>query len=52
MAMLWLIYEGILQHLAYLESTNITLIELDMNYQQRKEKLTELFKRRLLEMTA
>ncbi len=41
-----------LEHLAYLESTNITLIELDMNYQQRKEKLTELFKRRLLEMTA
>lgn len=41
-----------LEHLAYLERTNIALIELDMSYQQRKEKLTELFTRHLLEKTA
>ncbi len=38
-----------LEHLAYLERTNIALIELDMSYQQRKEKLSELFTRHLLE---
>ena len=38
-----------LEHLAYLERTNTTLLELDMSYQQRKEKLTELFTRHLLE---
>ena len=42
----------LLEHLAYLERTNIALIELDMSYQQRKEKLTELFTRHLLEKTA
>lgn len=41
-----------LAHVAYLERTNVALIELDMSYQQRKEKLTELFKRRIFEMTA
>lgn len=41
-----------LEHLAYLERTNIALIELDMSYQQRKEKLTELFTRHLLEKAA
>lgn len=41
-----------LEYLAYLERTNIALIELDMSYQQRKEKLTELFTRHLLEKTA
>ena len=41
-----------LELLAYLERTNIALIELDMSYQQRKEKLTELFARHLMEKAA
>jgi len=60
----WLLSEGLtgelrqhlsadqLELLAYLERTNIALIELDMSYQQRKEKLTELFTRHLLEKAA
>lgn len=38
-----------LKHLAYLERTNTAFIEMDMSYDQRKEKLTELFTRHLLE---
>lgn len=34
-----------LEHLSYLEQTNITLIELGHNYAQRKAKLTELSQR-------
>ena len=41
-----------LVNLAYLERTNVALIELDMSYQQRKEKLTELLNRHLLEMAS
>ncbi len=41
-----------LEHLAYLERTNTTLLEMDMDFQQRKEKLTELFTRHLLEKAA
>lgn len=41
-----------LEHLAYLERTNTTLLEMDMDFQQRKEKLTELFTRHLLETVA
>lgn len=41
-----------LVNLAYLERTNVALIELDMSYQQRKEKLTELLNRHLLEMVS
>ena len=41
-----------LEYLAYLEHTNTTLLEMDMDFQQRKEKLTELFTRHLLEKTA
>ena len=60
----WLLSEGLagelrqhlsadqLELLAYLERTNIALIELDMSYQQRKEKLTELFTRHLMEKAA
>ena len=38
-----------LEHLAYLERTNTTLLEMDMDFQQRKEKLTALYTRHLLE---
>ncbi|MGC6668808.1 antA/AntB antirepressor family protein, partial [Escherichia coli] len=31
-----------LEHLAYLESTNITLIDMGMEYEQRKGELTRL----------
>ena len=41
-----------LEHLAYLERTNTTLLEMDMDFQQRKEKLTALFTRHLLEKAA
>ncbi len=41
-----------LEYLAYLEHTNITLLEMDMDFQQRKEKLTALFTRHLLEKAA
>ncbi|MHB9347058.1 antA/AntB antirepressor family protein [Enterobacter sp. JBIWA005] len=34
-----------LEHLTYLESTNITLIELGQDYQQRKDELTRLSQR-------
>ncbi|EAA4080455.1 antA/AntB antirepressor family protein [Salmonella enterica subsp. salamae] len=34
-----------LEHLAYLESTNITLIDMGMDYDQRKEELTRLSQR-------
>ncbi|MEI7075069.1 antA/AntB antirepressor family protein [Pectobacterium versatile] len=34
-----------LEHLSYLEQTNITLIELGQNYQQRKAELTRLSQR-------
>lgn len=34
-----------LEHLSYLESTNITLIELEQDYQQRKAELTRLSQR-------
>ncbi len=36
-----------LEHLAYLESTNITLIDMGMEYEQRKGELTRLSQRRL-----
>ena len=41
-----------LEYLAYLEHTNTTLLEMDMDFQQRKEKLTELLARHLLEKAA
>lgn len=41
-----------LEHLAYLERTNTTLLEMDMDFQSRKEKLTTLFARHLLEKAA
>lgn len=41
-----------LECLAYLERTNTTLLEMDMDFQQRKEKLTALFARHLLEIAA
>ena len=41
-----------LEQLVYLEHTNTTLLEMDMDFQQRKEKLTELFTRHLLEKAA
>lgn len=41
-----------LEQLAYLERTNTTLLEMDMDFQQRKEKLTALFARHLLEKAA
>ncbi len=34
-----------LEHLAYLESTNITLIDMGMEYEQRKGELTRLSQR-------
>lgn len=36
---------GQLEHLAYLESTNITLIDMGMEYEQRKGELTRLSQR-------
>ena len=41
-----------LECLAYLERTNTTLLEMDMDFQQRKEKLAALFARHLLEIAA
>ena len=41
-----------LECLAYLERTNTTFLEMDMDFQQRKEKLTALFARHLLEIAA
>jgi phage anti-repressor protein len=41
-----------LELLAYLEHTNATFLEMDWSYEQRKEKLAELFTRHLLEKTA
>ncbi len=41
-----------LEHLAYLERTNTTFLEMGMDFQQRKEKLIELFARHLLEKAA
>lgn len=41
-----------LEQLAYLEHTNTTLLEMDMDFQQRKEKITALFTRHLLEKAA
>lgn len=41
-----------LEQLVYLEHTNTTLLEMDMDFQQRKEKLTALFTRHLLEKAA
>ena len=41
-----------LEQLVYLEHTNTTLLEMDMDFQQRKEKLTELLARHLLEKAA
>jgi anti-repressor protein len=34
-----------LEHLSYLESTNITLIDMGMEYEQRKGELTRLSQR-------
>lgn len=34
-----------LEHLAYLESTNITLIDMGMEFDQRKAELTRLSQR-------
>ncbi len=39
----------LLKHLAYLERTNTTLLEMDLSYAQRKLQLTNLFTRHLLE---
>ena len=41
-----------LELMAYLERTNATFLDMDWSYEQRKEKLTELFTRHLLEKTA
>ena len=41
-----------LKYLSYLERTDITFIELGFDFQQRKEKLTELFARHMVEKTA
>ncbi len=41
-----------LEHLAYLERTNTTFLEMGMDFQQRKEKLAALFARHLLEIAA
>ncbi len=41
-----------LEHLAYLERTNTTFLEMGMDFQQRKEKLIELLARHLLEKAA
>lgn len=44
--------EATLNHLAYLEKTNITLIEIGFNYEQRKAKLIELSNRYLTQQLA
>ncbi len=41
-----------LELLAYLERTNATFLDMDWSYEQRKEKLTELLARHLLEKAA
>ena len=41
-----------LELLAYLERTNATFLDMDWSYEQRKEKLTELFARHMVEKTA